>query len=389
MSEQTTTWRDDASGPSIEDAPTEVLPALVAPAVFLDPDAASPAADEVTTAGDAAPAAGTGPGGPTPAVAEAQAAGGEADWSADTGTQPTPDVPLAHRAAAPRLEPLPSGEYAALPATSTTLADPSVAAPETLAELAEEPVGDLWAEPLPEDDVRTLRTLLFGNEPRGYDERLAAIEQRLDALARSPMQAQPQTEEAARLAAMEQRLDALARQLDETHGAARAGDVTLHSLAELQRQIQDLRLDHAHATMDLTAQVRQADDRCRLRQRRARASARLELLQLRRRVYAHATGQVAYSRSTLRSTGRSVGAPNEPAGTPPIWPAAQGAGARNVNATVRPGGEMDTATAWRAVRLTTVAMVRALFALIVVLAHLAVEDVRAASQHLAELFHRH
>lgn len=308
MSDQMSGWMDDARDPSVEDAPTQILPSLVAPAVFLDP---------------AAPRDG--------------------------------DAPPAQPAAA-------SGVVASMSA-----ATPAAQTSETPVELRDEPLGDLWAEPLPDEDVRTLRTLLLGGEPHGHEERLAAIEQRLEGLASSQVLGQAPAEDGARLAAIERRLDALARQLDDAHGAARAGDVTLQSLAELQRQIQDLRLDHAHATVDLVAQIRQADDRCRLRQRRARASVRLELLQLRRRVYARPQGQG----QTYRASTRTVGA------------------AQSAAAAAQPGREMDAQTAWRAVRSHSAALAHALFALIVVLAHLAAEDLRAAGEQLVGLFRRH
>jgi hypothetical protein len=240
--------------------------------------------------------------------------------------------------------------------------------------------------------VQALRALLLGGESREYAPRLADIERRLEAL---DVRAASGTGDA-RLAAAEQRIAALAAPIEEAQAAARGADVTLNGLAALQRQVEDLRLDHLHLAGDMVERLRDADERCRLRQRRARSASRLELQQLRRRVYARAQASAAAAEERAASE-------------PPVWPLAEadeaaatdGAGEGNdhtalaleAGAGMSPGGlteaeGLDAATAWRALRRSAAAFVHALVALIVALAHLAADDVRSAAQHIRDVFTR-
>jgi hypothetical protein len=213
-----------------------------------------------------------------------------------------------------------------------------------------------------ESGVGTLRAILLGKE--------ASDEQR-------------------RVTALERRLEGLAAQLDEMTVAARAGDVVLGSLAALQQQIDALRHEQEHQATTTAERLRQADDRCRVRQRRARASSHLELRRLRQRIYASG-GLPSLSRvpGALPSDG------GQHADDRPLWPvedlsgqvSAHHAGAETQ---VRADGEaVEPSAAWTAVCDATSAWFRALALLWVALFHVAGEDARAAYGHLRDLFRR-
>jgi hypothetical protein len=255
---------------------------------------------------------------------------------------------------------------------------------ETLAELAPAPDAQLWDEVTAEHSVHALRSLLLGSDAPDLDARLAAMERRLDTLAAD--RANSVVGEA-RLGQIEQRLEMLTARLEDVYDSARAGDVTLSSLTGLQRQLEELRLDHVHATTTMVQQIKQTDDRCRLRQRRARIASRPELHRLRRRLYAQG----------LRVPGPV--APVVIPGATPVQgtrgalrtPAPAPQRARVVNQLPPDGSQVvgkdvDVRGAWRAVRRSGTALLWALFVLTGLLAHLAWEDLKAAWQHLNDLF---
>jgi hypothetical protein len=244
---------------------------------------------------------------------------------------------------------------------------PDDATGETLAELArradERPEGGT-----PDNSVRTLRALLLGDNAPDYEARLAAIERRLDALAAERASA-PRGESVAP-PALERRLDALAKRVDQIYDSARAADVTVNSLAQIRRELDDVRLEQATLSENAAEQMRQADARCRLRQRRARGANRMELQRLRRRVYARAgafrADNPAFDMTAYRDAGRSVPALMEDTGRAPRIP-------------IR---EMTAGTAFRAVGRSTLALVLALLTLIVVVVRLGAQGIGAAGQYL-------
>ncbi|HEX9414462.1 MAG TPA: hypothetical protein VF916_13230 [Ktedonobacterales bacterium] len=188
----------------------------------------------------------------------------------------------------------------------------------------------------------------------------------------------PAPDHTARLGAIEQRLDALAIRLDQTQAAARGSDVTLNTLATLQQQLEEVRQDQAQLTMGVTEELRQADDRCRMRQRRARAVDRMEMLQLRRRVYAPAIVRRVSAVESSFPAGVRRGASAASSWRTPAQDPRAAAALRDA---LVPG---DAATAWRTVGRAAAALIRAIFALVVVLARLAAHDIRNAAAWISE-----
>lgn len=238
---------------------------------------------------------------------------------------------------------------------------------ETLAELARRAEEQSEGE-TPDNSVRTLRALLLGDNAPDYEARLAAIERRLDALTAERASA-PRGEPVAP-PVLERRLDALAKRVDQIYDSARAADVTVNSLAQVRRELDDVRLEQATLSESVAEQLRLADARCRLRQRRARGANRMELQRLRRRVYARAgafrAANPAIDTTAYRDTGRSVPALMEDTGRSPRIP-------------IR---EMTAATAFRAVGRSTLALVLALLTLIVVMVRVGAQGIGAAWQLL-------
>lgn len=190
-------------------------------------------------------------------------------------------------------------------------------------------------------------------------------------------------DEQRRVAALERRLDALAAQLDEVTVATRSSDVVVGSLAALQQQIDALRHEQELQTTITAERLRQSDDRCRMRQRRVRATSHLELRRLRQRIYAAAD---------LPSARHRPGAPRSAVGQHaddrPLWPFEDGAGSELADRGVRAGGTVAPATAWLAVWDATVVWWRAFAVLWVALFHAAGEDARAAADHIRDMFRR-
>jgi hypothetical protein len=267
--------------------------------------------------------------------------------------------------------------------------NPSTGASETLA--------DLRPEGVPENGVHALRAILLGSDSRDNGARLEAIERRLD-------------ERDASLRTLEQRLERLAERIEEARDAARGADVTLDSLTALQRQMDELRRGQTHLAADIAERARDADERCRLRQRQVRTASQLEMQRLRRRLYSHDRDAEPWAPpGRVAPRGATMSAPaaqpvqtahplaNDPNAGLPGWDLREGqwmpAG------TVTPpayepdalddsgdGDFLDASTAWRAVRRSIATLLRALLAWFVVLAHLAVDDMRAGAQRIGELF---
>jgi hypothetical protein len=216
----------------------------------------------------------------------------------------------------------------------------------------------------------------------------------------------------ARLATLELRLDELAAQLERTQAAARGGDVTLASLAnlqqqvadlrqraetvpiqrepapasdevaELRRQVEDLRRNQAHQTGAFLEELRQSEARCQLRQRRARPANRMELAALRRRVYAP---------EMLRRTSASPEAPATPTAyaSPNARPvASEPAAAQVARRAGRRGAPQTGAEAWSEVWHTLVAFLAAVWAMIALLGRMLGEDLKDAWIGLGELWRR-
>jgi hypothetical protein len=335
-------------------------------------------------------------------------------WSADLVAAPAP------QAALPLVEPAEWLEWDELdgPEAPVPLAGAEAAtrdpAPETLAELR--PEGG--AEDDVADGVGALRAILLGGEPREYGLRLAAIERRLDERAARPA-ARPDTgpdERDARLAALEQRVERLAESIEQARDAARGADVTLDSLHVLQRQLDDLRRTQAHLEAGTAERARDAEERCRLRQRQVRTASRLELQRLRRRLYAR-NGAVKLpaeeGRAAQRPRDSQPPRPAHPLAEDPHaglpgwdlregqWTPAHSVAREIAQPADAPdvpdmpdalaadsGDDVDVSTAWRAVRRSCVAFLRALLAWVVILAQLAADDMRAAAQRIGELFRR-
>jgi hypothetical protein len=270
-----------------------------------------------------------------------------------------------------------------------TESDPSTGASATLAELrVERPEGG------PESSVHALRALLLGGEPRDHSARLDAIERRLDA-------------REAHLRALEQRLERLAERIEEANDAARGADVTLDSLAALQRQVDELRRDQAHLAADVVERARDADERCRLRQRQLRTASRLELQRLRRRLYTRDRDGELWAPegpAAPRGARQSVAAAQplrsahplaeDPDAGLPGWDLREGQWTPAQSVTppayepdaLDDGDDLDASTAWHAVRRSTAILLRALLAWIVVLAQRTADDLWAGAQRISELF---
>jgi hypothetical protein len=214
--------------------------------------------------------------------------------------------------------------------------------------------------------------------------------------------------EPGRLDAIERRLDEMAAQVERAQAAARGGDVTLASLANLQRQVadlrqraetvpipresvppdadelaelwrqvEDLRRGQAHQTGVFLEEMRQVEARSQLRQWRARSANRIELMALRRHIYAP---------RTLRRTNAVLAARMpRPAGyaTPHARPIAQPArrGGRRV-------APQTGAEAWGDVWQALVAFLAAIWAMLALLGRMLGEDLKDAWIGLGELLRR-
>ena len=279
--------------------------------------------------------------------------------------------------------------------------------------------------------VNTLRAILLrGQTPTDSTEaRLAAIEQRLDALAQQP--APSGAPQVTQLASLEQRIAGLTTQVANTQAsvqamaqapaglATAAAPADAQRLASVEHQVADLRLDHDQLAANATAFANELDQACRLRQRRVRVANRLELQRLRRQVYAPPGAFASGARAAVGSSvARGVvvpavqpvllsdapeaavvvaGVPDEAlSASAPHWPLP-----RHVEAVSRPGvadavvlrtasaGPLDAAGAWYAVRHAALDLALALWALLVVVAHLIAEDVRATWEWVREEWRGH
>ncbi|HEY7984188.1 MAG TPA: hypothetical protein VID73_08470 [Ktedonobacterales bacterium] len=229
------------------------------------------------------------------------------------------------------------------------------------------------------------------------------------------------TDQPARLAQIERRLDELAAQVERTQAAARGGDVTLASLAnlqqqvadlrqraetvpiqrepapaadevaELRRQVEDLRRNQAHQAGAFLEELRQSEARSQLRQRRARPANRMELAALRRRVYAPrlAPQLDALPAAYASPNARPVTAPGEAGST---WrPAPQGTPAQSAR---RQGGigrrvaPQTGAEAWSEVWHALVAFLAALWAMIALLGRMLGADLKDAWIGLGDIWRR-
>jgi hypothetical protein len=234
---------------------------------------------------------------------------------------------------------------------------------------------DLWAtlsetpDPAPAaSGVHALRSLLLGNGP-DYEARLTLIEHRLEQLALYvTTEAQAARSDAPRVPELGRRVDALAARVEDALDLARGGDVSVHALSTLQRQVDALRME-----------LSELSERTRLRQREARmarTAQRAELLRLRMRVYAppgtfgssrlRAIERRAEQRAIASSSGSDLSGPALDA--------------------VRQGH--DAGAAWRVFSHGIVVFFGALLTLIVVVARLTGEHLRDAWDHLMALFGR-
>jgi hypothetical protein len=223
-------------------------------------------------------------------------------------------------------------------------------------------------------------------------------------------------EQPARLAAIERRLDELAAQLERTQAAARGGDVTLASLAnlqqqvadlrqraetvpiprehapaadelaELRRQVEDLRRGQAHQTGAFMEELRQTEARCLLRQRRARSANRMELAALRRRVYAPQTLRRTNAALPTREPVHAI--PLAQASYASARPAPHGAAAQPARSGGRRVAPRTGAEAWGEVWHTLVAFLAAVWAVIALLGRMLGEDLKDAWIGLGELLRR-
>jgi hypothetical protein len=236
--------------------------------------------------------------------------------------------------------------------------------------------------------VHALRALLLGSEPPDYGARLDAIERRLAEIGAHPSGGAADAPEA-RLRAVEQRLERLAESVEQARDATRGADVTLESLAALQQRLDDLRRDQAHLLAEIAERAREADERCRLRQRQVRTARRAEAQWLRRRLYA--------KEAALAQTRVPADAGAHPRATATLATTSAGAGRWEMVESSAPADDepavfhtaddaLDARDAWRAVWQSLAALLRALWAWIVIVAHLAADDMRAAAQQIANLF---
>ncbi|HEV2239307.1 MAG TPA: hypothetical protein VGR57_21810 [Ktedonobacterales bacterium] len=321
--------------------------------------------------------------------------GQETPWP--SGVEAAPDAGAAADAGHPA--------WAAAP-----LAGPHVTQPtaETLQALATPRVPDMPAESLAgasaPEGVGTLRAILLGNlgnsAPADQPERLAHIERRLDELAAQ----QERTQAVARggdgtlasLAHLQQQVADL-RQRAETVPIQREAVLGADEVAELRRQVEDLRRSQAHQTGAFLEELRQSEARCQLRQRRARPASRMELAALRRRVYAPqlAPRPSALPRAAMPAPGvpTAYASPNArpvaAQGTAGLnWrPASQGAPAQPARGR-RHAPPQTGSEAWSEVWRTLVAFLAALWAMIALLGRMLGEDLKDAWIGLGDIWRR-
>lgn len=289
----------------------------------------------------------------------------------------------------------------------------------------------------PNGGVNTLRAILLGGPSRTPDDaRLTAIERRLDTLslqlareprvptsstspATAPLAVAPalSPEQEARLAELEQRLEAQGARLDAAGEAARGGDVTLGTLADLQQQVETLRQEHAQMAEQTATRLREADERCRTRQLRTRTARRQELQRLRRWAYAPAGSLPGTARPEpeVKPDGMpgGVSAKAVNVAPAPVWPVAPesrpltvavagataGSSALVAHAVTLPAHpvvderdqhaairrELDMGGAWRVLGHSLTALFHALATVVLVLGRLAGNDLRAAWRALVGL----
>lgn len=277
--------------------------------------------------------------------------------------------------------------------------------------------GDVGA---PAGGVKALRAILMGNSPRTSDEaRLTAIERRLDTLslqlARAPQGGDTPAAtgsglslgQEARLAGIEQRLNALAAQMEVNSLSGRGGEASSGAVAALGQQVDGLRQDHARLAEQTSAQLAEADMRCRMRQLRVRTARRQELLLLRRRLYAPAGAFTSASRATRSGANAAVledgnaeanrhlvddtSVSAAPVSTP-IWPNAPHgqqpavvAQRETEHTTIR--RESDIAGARHVLGRSLTGLFHSIATVIVVVWRLAAEDLRATGEWVGELIH--
>ena len=224
--------------------------------------------------------------------------------------------------------------------------------------------------------LHALQSLLLG-QTSDYDERLALIEKRLEQLALYVTgEVQSARAEGARVADLRDRLDAVAARAEAALDFARGGDVAVHSLDTLQRQVDALRAGHAESSQAVEQRLSAIEDRTRQRQRAAHAARRAELMRLRMRVYAPPE---TVGSSRLRALQRRA---DERALT------STGAGALGGSALAAVRHGHDAGAAWHVFSHGVVVFFGTLLTLLVVLARVTGDRVRDAWDHLIALFAR-
>jgi hypothetical protein len=302
-----------------------------------------------------------------------------------------------------------------LPALAGALASASPAATPT--------VGVLETPAETGSEMATLRAILLGADT--HDDTRVADE---------------------RMAAVERRLDTLAAELGELRTATRGNDATAEFMTAVRREIAALRAQQLDMMEHIRERERVADERCRLRQRRIRTAEHVELRRLRRaRSAPGATTMPSLAampsaeitpRAASPATPSSAAAPaaTESAmarfdtGGPVVWPGdwlesddprarvmradhapsleRDVAKVRDVapvrwplavriedveapeDAESRPLGDPGLGEIWRTIVHASSMLLRAIFALVVVLGHLALEDMRAAGERVGEMLRR-
>jgi hypothetical protein len=182
--------------------------------------------------------------------------------------------------------------------------------------------------------------------------------------------------EAARVTDMRQRLDAVAARVEAALDLARGGDVAVHALDTLQRQVDELHADQNELVQSIDKRIQGVEVRTRLRQRESRSARRAELLRLRQRVYAPPD---MFGSSRLRALD---------------WRASERALA-SASATDLAGPALsavrqghDAGAAWHVFAHGLAVFFGTLLTLIVVLARVTGDHVRDAWDHLMALFAR-